>query len=192
MTDGVFSMRGDAVPLTEMVALCQGYDNAYEEGIITVVDDSHGVGAYGAHGRGTEEQTGVQADILIGTLGKAFGVNGGYVVAGQTLITYFRETAPFYIYSNPITRRSITPADPITPASSAALQALIAPGKFEVERFASTAGMATQSVDLVVILHRTRGFCYSRQRRRHGAAQHCKGACTHVASRVPRGRDVTR
>jgi glycine C-acetyltransferase len=114
VTDGVFSMRGDAAPLTEMVALCQGYDSAYEEGIITVVDDSHGVGAYGAHGRGTEEQTGVHADILIGTLGKAFGVNGGYVVASQTLITYFRETAPFYIYSNPI-----TPAE-----AAAALQAL--------------------------------------------------------------------
>ena len=42
-------------------------------------------------------------DILVATLGKALGVNGGYVVADASVITYLRETAPFYIYSNPIT-----------------------------------------------------------------------------------------
>ncbi len=41
--------------------------------------------------------------MLIGTLGKAFGVNGGYVTADETVIRYLRETAPMYIYSNPIT-----------------------------------------------------------------------------------------
>jgi glycine C-acetyltransferase len=80
------------------VAVCDRYQAEYEEGILTVVDDSHGVGALGTHGRGTEEQTGAQADILIATLGKALGVNGGYVVASQTVIDYCRETAPFYIY----------------------------------------------------------------------------------------------
>jgi glycine C-acetyltransferase len=42
-------------------------------------------------------------DVLIGTLGKAFGVNGGYVVGSSLLIDYLREKAPLYIYSNPIT-----------------------------------------------------------------------------------------
>ena len=41
--------------------------------------------------------------MLIGTLGKAFGVNGGYVVASNAIVGYLRETSPFYIYSNPIT-----------------------------------------------------------------------------------------
>jgi glycine C-acetyltransferase len=69
-----------------------------------VVDDSHGVGAFGATGRGTEEYTEAPlADLLVATLGKAFGVNGGYVVADDTIIRYLRETAPLYIYSNPIT-----------------------------------------------------------------------------------------
>ncbi len=69
-----------------------------------VVDDSHGVGAFGATGRGTEEFTDAPpADLLVATLGKAFGVNGGYVVADETIIRYLRETSPFYIYSNPIT-----------------------------------------------------------------------------------------
>jgi hypothetical protein len=44
-----------------------------------------------------------RSDLLIGTLGKAFGVNGGYVVGARTLIDFLRETAPMYIYSNPIT-----------------------------------------------------------------------------------------
>jgi glycine C-acetyltransferase len=61
------------------------------------------VGAFGAGGRGTEAVTRTKADILIATLGKAFGVNGGYVASSRPLIAYLRETAPFYIYSNPIT-----------------------------------------------------------------------------------------
>ena len=103
VTDGVFSMRGDHAPLAEIAAICERHEPRFVEGIITVVDDSHGVGAFGDSGRGTEEQTGGRADILIGTLGKAFGVNGGYVVADAATIAYLRETSPTYIYSNPIT-----------------------------------------------------------------------------------------
>jgi glycine C-acetyltransferase len=78
------------------------YDK-FEEGVITIADDSHGVGAFGKTGRGTEEYTGAKVDILIGTLGKAYGVNGGYVTSSKTVTDYLRETAPMYIYSNPIT-----------------------------------------------------------------------------------------
>ena len=114
VSDGIFSMRGDHAPLDELTACCTRYENDYPEGVITVVDDSHGVGAFGNTGRGTEEVTASRADVLIATLGKAFGVNGGYVVANATTIAYLRETAPLYIYSNPI-----TPAE-----ASAALAAL--------------------------------------------------------------------
>lgn len=103
VTDGIFSMRGDHAPLDEIAAICERFQETYDEGVITVVDDSHGVGAFGASGRGTEEHTGAQADVLVATLGKALGVNGGYVAASRTVIDYLRETAPFYIYSNPIT-----------------------------------------------------------------------------------------
>jgi len=61
------------------------------------------VGAIGNTGRGTEEYTNTRVDVLVGTLGKAFGVNGGYVVSSSDVITYLRETAPTYVYSNPIT-----------------------------------------------------------------------------------------
>ncbi len=103
VTDGVFSMRGDYAQLDKLADICSRHEPDFEEGVVTVVDDSHGVGAFGNSGRGTEEQTGGRADLLIATLGKAFGVNGGYVVADETTISYLRETTPSYIYSNPIT-----------------------------------------------------------------------------------------
>lgn len=104
VTDGVFSMRGDQAPLGEIMDLAGRYDDAYAEGVIVAVDDSHGVGACGATGRGTEETSASPpVDLLIGTLGKAFGVNGGYVVAGRTIVDWLREKSPFYIYSNPVT-----------------------------------------------------------------------------------------
>ncbi len=103
VTDGIFSMRGDNAPLDKIVEICNKYNDNFDEGIISVVDDSHGVGAFGKTGRGTEEYTGAKVDVLIGTLGKAFGINGGYVVSEKAIIQYLRETAPMYIYSNPIT-----------------------------------------------------------------------------------------
>ncbi|MEO0270648.1 MAG: aminotransferase class I/II-fold pyridoxal phosphate-dependent enzyme [candidate division WOR-3 bacterium] len=103
VTDGVFSMRGDFAPLKEIEDISNKYDEYFEENIIVVVDDSHGVGAFGDTGRGTEEYTGARCDILIGTLGKAFGVNGGYVVSDEVIINYLKEVAITYVYSNPIT-----------------------------------------------------------------------------------------
>ncbi len=104
VTDGIFSMRGDHAPLDAIIRLARDFDSAFAENVLVVVDDSHGVGAFGKTGRGTEEQTASgPADLLIATLGKAFGVNGGYVAASATIIDYLRESSPFYIYSNPIT-----------------------------------------------------------------------------------------
>ena len=103
VTDGIFSMRGDHAPLDRIMALARAYDRAFTENAIVLVDDSHGVGAFGGTGRGTEEYTrSGPAELLVATLGKAFGVNGGYVVE-EIIIRYLRETSPFYIYSNPIT-----------------------------------------------------------------------------------------
>jgi len=103
ITDGIFSMRGDHAPLDKLVEICEKYDDKFEEGVISIVDDSHGVGAFGDTGRGTEEYVNTKVDILIGTLGKAFGVSGGYVVSSSDIIKYLREKAPTYVYSNPIT-----------------------------------------------------------------------------------------
>ncbi|MGA7227242.1 MAG: pyridoxal phosphate-dependent aminotransferase family protein [Acidimicrobiia bacterium] len=104
VTDGVFSMRGDYAELSSLMQIARDHDADFEEGAVVVVDDSHGVGAYGSMGRGTEEVTGSgPVDVLIGTLGKAFGVNGGYVTGSDVLVGFLRERASMYIYSNPIT-----------------------------------------------------------------------------------------
>ena len=103
ITDGIFSMRGDNAPLDKFVEICEKYNDKFDEGIISIIDDSHGIGAFGKTGRGTEEYCNTKVDIVIGTLGKSFGVNGGYVVASKQIIEYLREKAPMYIYSNPIT-----------------------------------------------------------------------------------------
>jgi len=82
-------MRGDYAPLDIISNLSQKYDQDFPENILLVVDDSHGIGAYGKTGRGTEEYTNAKGvDVLVGTLGKAFGVKVGYVTSGQTIITY--------------------------------------------------------------------------------------------------------
>jgi glycine C-acetyltransferase len=105
VTDGIFSMRGDHADLPRILELAERFDPEYPENVVVVVDDSHGVGAFGATGRGTEEFTRSRpVDVLIGTLGKALGVNGGYVTGSRVLVEYLRETAPLYIYSNPITQ----------------------------------------------------------------------------------------
>jgi glycine C-acetyltransferase len=104
VTDGVFSMRGDYAELDRIMEIAGRWDTAFKENVMVVVDDSHGVGAFGRTGRGTEEVTSSPpVDLLVATLGKAFGVNGGYVVGSDTLISYLHEFSPFYIYSNPIT-----------------------------------------------------------------------------------------
>ena len=103
VTDGVFSMRGDHAPLDRIVQIARKWDARFPENVCVVIDDSHGVGALGASGRGCEEQTGARADVLIATLGKALGVNGGYVVGSRAMVALLREKSPFYVYSNPIT-----------------------------------------------------------------------------------------
>src|SRR5262249_37656682 len=102
VTDGIFSMRGDHAPLAEIDAIARKHDAAFPENVLVVVDDSHGVGAFGATGRGTEEQTGARADVLIGTLGKAFGVNGGYGGTGKAVIEDPRQNTTLYISCCPI------------------------------------------------------------------------------------------
>jgi glycine C-acetyltransferase len=104
VTDGIFSMRGDYAPLDTISEIASKHDAKFEGGVNVLVDDSHGVGAFGKTGRGTEEYTRAKGiDMIVATLGKSLGVNGGYLVTKSTVINYLRQTAPFYIYSNPIT-----------------------------------------------------------------------------------------
>jgi glycine C-acetyltransferase len=98
--DGIFSMRGDFAPVDEINRRLEPYRDRFAEGVVTVIDDSHGIGAYGASGRGTEEHVGAQADI--GTFGKAFGVNGGFVASSDAVVEAVRQKSDTYIYTNPL------------------------------------------------------------------------------------------
>ncbi len=100
--DGIFSMRGDCAPVDEIVRRLAPHRGRFPQGLVTVIDDSHGIGAYGRSGRGTEEHTGAHADLFIGTFGKAFGVNGGFVASSREVIEGIRQKSDTYIYTNPL------------------------------------------------------------------------------------------
>jgi glycine C-acetyltransferase len=100
--DGIFSMRGDNAPVDAIAAAARRHEARFRDGVVTVMDDSHGIGAYGATGRGTEEHCRTRVDALIGTFGKAFGVNGGFVAASPELVEAVRQKADTYIYTNPL------------------------------------------------------------------------------------------
>jgi len=100
--DGIFSMRGDHALIVEINKILEPHRNRFPDGVVTIVDDSHGIGAYGATGRGTEEICGESADIMVGTFGKAFGLNGGFVAASEAVVECVRQKADTYIYTNPL------------------------------------------------------------------------------------------
>jgi glycine C-acetyltransferase len=94
-------MIGEPQDIGKMQSIASEYQAMYEEGLITIVDDAHGIGVLGT-GRGAEEVTNGRCDLLVGTMGKALGSDGGYVVGDQVFIDYLRESAATYIYSNSI------------------------------------------------------------------------------------------
>jgi glycine C-acetyltransferase len=97
VTDGVFSMEGDIVPLDRLYAI------ARRHGALVMVDDSHATGPVGPTGRGTPELFGLhgQIDILTGTLGKALGgAAGGYIAGKKSLVDFLRQKGRPYTFSN--------------------------------------------------------------------------------------------
>lgn len=95
VTDAVFSMDGDIAPLPQLLALADEFD------AWLVVDDAHGFGVLGEQGRGSLEHFGLRSErlILIGTLGKAAGLAGAFVVAHETITEYLLQAARNFIFS---------------------------------------------------------------------------------------------
>ncbi len=110
VTDGVFSMDGDLAPLPGIVELAEKYD------AMVMVDDAHGEGVLGSHGRGIVDHFNLhgRVDIEVGTLSKAFGVVGGYVAGKKELIDYLKQRSRPFLFSSPL-----SPAD-----TAAALEAV--------------------------------------------------------------------
>lgn len=136
VTDGVFSMLGEYQDLVAIQSVIAEFDSVYPQGVLLVVDDCHGVAAFGATGKGTQEVSPGAYDVLVGTLGKGLGADGGYVVANKVIIDYLRESAATYIYSN-----SIAPG---TAAAALAAVKLLntAEGKKLLEQLAWAVGYA--------------------------------------------------
>lgn len=95
VSDGVFSMDGDVAPLAELVQVCEQHQ------AWLMVDDAHGFGVLGHQGAGCVAEQGVQQQVpvLVGTLGKAFGSFGAFVVGSDELIETMIQFARPYIYT---------------------------------------------------------------------------------------------
>jgi 5-aminolevulinate synthase len=93
--ESVYSMDGDVSPMEDICDLADQY------GAITYIDEVHAVGLYGNHGGGKIEELGLQnrIDIINGTLGKAYGTQGGYIAADSVVIDAIRSIAAGFIFT---------------------------------------------------------------------------------------------
>jgi len=93
--ESVYSMDGDCSPMLDVCELADKYN------AITYIDEVHAVGLYGQHGAGKLEELGLQdrVDIVNGTLGKAFGVQGGYIAGDEVVIDAIRSVASGFIFT---------------------------------------------------------------------------------------------
>ena len=110
VVDGVFSMEGDLANLPKIVELKHKYNCSI------MVDEAHGIGVFGDHGRGVCDHFGLtdEVDLIMGTFSKSMASIGGFIAADADTINYLRHTSRTYIFS-----ASNTPA-----ATAAALEAL--------------------------------------------------------------------
>lgn len=114
VSDGVFSMDGDLLPLEEFLAICRRH------GAVSMIDEAHANGVVGPRGRGLAEHFGcAHADIELGTLSKAFGAEGGFVATSAFIREYLINKARAFIFST-------APSIPAVEAAAASVRKVMA------------------------------------------------------------------
>jgi 8-amino-7-oxononanoate synthase len=93
VTDSLFSMDGVCAPLRDLHALARHYDAGL------MVDEAHALGVLGPNGRGLSAALGVEPDVIVGTLGKSFGLAGAFVAASDEVVMLVRNRARSFVYS---------------------------------------------------------------------------------------------
>jgi 8-amino-7-oxononanoate synthase len=95
VVDGVFSMEGDLAPLPQIVELKRRY------GARLMVDDAHGLGVFGEHGRGTPEHFDVESDVdlVMGTFSKSLAAVGGFIAGDPIVVEHIKHHARSAIFS---------------------------------------------------------------------------------------------
>lgn len=110
VTDSLFSMDGVTAPLAELASLAA----SFEAGLM--VDEAHALGVLGPGGRGLSAAAGIKPDVLVGTLGKAFGVAGAFAAGSEPLVSLIRNRARSFVYStapSPVIVRAALAALPL-------------------------------------------------------------------------------
>ncbi len=93
ITDSLFSMDGVIAPLADLARVADSFDAGL------LIDEAHALGVFGPSGRGLAAAQGIQPDLLIGTLGKAFGVAGAFVAGSPEVVSLIRNRARSFVYS---------------------------------------------------------------------------------------------
>ena len=106
VSDAVFSMDGDILDLPQFISVCRA------NGVISMIDEAHSTGVMGATGRGLCEHFGADhPDVMMGTLSKALGSEGGYVCASRMVCDYLRNRSRSFIFSTAHNPGSAAAAD---------------------------------------------------------------------------------
>ncbi len=114
VTESLFSMNGDSAPLAALAEAAQSHD------AVLIVDEAHAVGVLGPGGRGLCADARVAPDVLVGTLGKAFGTAGGFVAGSRVLRELLVNRARSFIFSTAL-------PPPVAAAALAALEIVDSP-----------------------------------------------------------------